>query len=209
MAETIHVMSRNEAIVAIGDGKLDAFHVVSINGNDQVPPPIFSRFGISFSATHFDDVPRDLDFGVTGYKAVTESHVGEILSLFSSPPNHHEDRNVIIHCSAGYSRSSGLALAIFAQNNMRNCWKDESKDCDRAQLALNSLRDLRLSIKKTLDMNLRKNPKVLPNVRIVWYADQILGYNYHLLNEYVCEYEISDVWQLLGEPEPESWNELS
>lgn len=205
MAETIHVMSRNEVIVAIGDGKLEPFHVISLNGTDQVPPVIFPRFQIPFSAQHFDDVPRDIELGLTGYKAVREAHVRDVLDLFSSPPGKYQDRSVIIHCAAGYSRSSGMALAIFAQDNKRNQYAMDSSSS--AQTALNSLRDLRLSIKKTLDMDLRKNSKVLPNARIVWYADQILNYDYHLLAEYVHEYEISDVWTLLGESEPDCWQE--
>lgn len=213
---TIHlrIMGRNEAIVAVGDGLLQPSAIVSIYGVGGRVPPVLAEYAharagllgerrshVPVLAMEFDDVPRDQQ----GYRAVTREQVQQAIA---APVRVAGD--VLIHCAQGISRSAGIALAIRADQVKRAAAANPNKavwHCDA---------DVRLGAREALEAvvadaiatardGFREGSSIVPNARIVWYADQIIGYNGHLLREYVEHFNVRDVWASLGEDAPASY----
>lgn len=73
----------------------------------------------------------------------------QIINILETARNLPSDARLLVHCEAGVSRSTAVALAIMVQ---------DSKDLDESARRLREIR-----------------PGASPNMLISWYADNILG----------------------------------
>ena len=91
----------------------------------------------------FDDISQPVD----NYILPTESHIKRALQF----ADELGDGSLLIHCHAGVSRSSGIALAIIASGRGKGHEKESVKELEKI------------------------NPNCTPNKLIVWFSDEILG----------------------------------
>lgn len=195
MSVRFHILGRKEARQAVdrvfGDPSrriLSPVAIVSISG-DEPPPSQLRDLGVPLLPLCFDDVPRD----VQGYSAPKREQI-EALIAWWDPLG--VDGDVIVHCAAGISRSSACALTLIAAAY------GAPRDHDRARLAV---LDLLASVHATESMGLRDDLGIRPNPRIVWLADQILGWDGHLLAAVEDVFAMRGLWVDLGEEPPKGW----
>src|SRR5487761_2400008 len=138
----IHVCSLaalSDTVKAVG-----ASHVLTVMANvDQVERPV-SVLPANHLKVQMDDITEQID----GFVAPSDSHIEQVLNFARG-----WDRSapLVVHCSAGISRSTASAFA--------------------AVCALNPHRD-EISIAQALR---RASPTATPNIRIVSLAARLLG----------------------------------
>lgn len=196
MTARLHILGRKEAREAVdrvfGDPTrrlLQPVAVVSISG-DEPPPRELVRLGVPLLGLQFDDVPRDAH----GYNAPKAEHVAALIAWWDV---HAPDGDVIVHCAAGISRSSACALALIAAGY--------GKDCRTRDAARSCVLDLLSAVHDTHQQGLREDAGIRPNPRIVWLADQILGWRGHLLAAVEDVFAMRGLWVDLGEEPPKGW----
>lgn len=199
-----HVLGRKEAREAVElhsviDGapqrrSIYPTAIVSISG-DEPPPRQLVTMGVPLLGMQFDDVPRDYE---GRYRAATREQIERLLTWSSE---HVKDGDVIVHCAAGISRSSACALAMIAS-------KVHRPPDDPAGMWANArfcVLDLLSSVHDSQQQGLREDTGIRPNPRIVWLADQILGWNGHLLAAVEDVFAMRTLWADLGESPPADW----
>lgn len=115
-------------------------YTISIIDNPQ-------RFNIEESNTRLVLDAMDIKYENLGYNAPSKDHVLQALDFVKK----NNPKKLAIHCKAGISRSTGIALAILY---------DQYRDCEKA---FNEL--------------LRIRPQAFPNELIVSHIDTIYGLN--------------------------------
>jgi predicted protein tyrosine phosphatase len=194
----LHVLSRKEARAAVyrvfGDPTrrlLQPSAIVSL-ANDEPPPHELVALGVPLLAMQFDDVPRDLP--LSGYRAATREQVEQLLVWWSA--HRPDDGDVIVHCAAGISRSSACALAMIAASFGGYKARGQARLC---------ILDLLAAVYDSHQQGLRDDATIRPNPRIVWLADQILGWDGHLLAAVEDVFAMRGLWVDLGEEPPKGW----
>jgi len=187
----IWVMGRGEAIVAVGDRGLVPSGVVSIfgtpspSGRADYAPPLFASMGIEMHPLQFDDVSRSHD----GY---VEAEKYQIAGALGWSAKITDEGSILVHCAAGISRSAALALAIRAQ-------AQPGRTVEDAKRAVRCMID---DVDLTYQNGFRDDRSIRPNLRVVWLADQILGYECKLFDEVVKEWGVRHPWLDLGISDP-------
>ena len=201
MTARLHILGRKEAREAVdrvfgdpGRRILSPVAVVSISG-DEPPPRQLVALGVPLLGLQFDDVPRDLPDH--RYRAASREQIEHLLAWWSSVQP--IDGDVIVHCAAGISRSSACALALLAASR-----RNPPDDLD-ATVARLCVLDLLASVHATEQAGLRDDLGIRPNPRIVWLADQILGWRGHLLAAVEDVFAMRGLWVDLGEEPPAGW----
>lgn len=196
MSVRFHILGRAEARRAVslafaGPERriLSPSAVVSISGSEPVPREL-RDLGVPVLGLQMDDVPRD----VQGYSAPTRAHVEALIAWWDPLA---VEGDVIVHCAAGISRSSACALALIASG-----YGADHRERDAARLCV---LDLLANVHATESMGLRDDLGIRPNPRIVWLADQILGWDGHLLAAVEDVFAMRGLWVDLGEEPPAGW----
>jgi predicted protein tyrosine phosphatase len=129
--------------------------VISIRGHRQTAPPWSADRANTLDLT-FDDVPRDT---ASGYRAPRREDVERALEFARLT----SQLQLVVHCMAGISRSSGIALAVLADYVGPD---HESNACQHVIDAHNG----------AVDNHFRPaGLGVHPNAAVVQHADDILG----------------------------------
>lgn len=153
----IDIVARNAAEHLFCHGKGTYDHVVSISNADAKPPRGFPSYPARSIALFFDDYVQTLDAAPKfGIEPPAPKHV-EAIIRFARDINPGD--TVLCHCNAGISRSSAAAVIIMA-----------SKLPPSAQSAQRVIRKV-LQIRQIC----------FPNVHMIRYADQMLGYGGNLV----------------------------
>lgn len=202
MTVRLHVLGRKEARMAVdriwGDPSrriLTPSAVVSIGCLEPVPGEL-QALNVPLADLQFDDVCRDLH----GYSAPKREQIEHLLTWWSA--NRPEDGDVIVHCAAGISRSSACALALLASRI--GPWSAD--DCfARPSAARLLVLDLLAAVHDSHQQGFREDTSIRPNPRIVWLADQILGWDGHLLAAVEDVFAMRGLWVDLGEEPPVGW----
>ena len=140
--ETLHICSleaARELDVSVYDG------VITIEDTTIEEPFRVEDNGPQQLVLRFDDISVPMD----GYVEPDESHIHAALA-FAYKIAKDTGGSILIHCHAGISRSSAIALAIIAQRLGRGKEKE----------AVNQLEMI--------------NPNCRPNKSLVWMTDEIL-----------------------------------
>lgn len=199
MTVRFHILSRKEAREAVGDRAIRPVAIVSLGGAPHDAPSELLGCGAPLLALQMDDAPRDLP--KIGYVAPTREQVEQLLTWWSATAP--ADGDVVLHCAEGISRSTACALALFAQDvPQMGGISRPGRMRDAARLAV---LDLIAHCYASRRRGLRGYQEINPNVRIVWLADQILGWDGHLLAAVEDVFAMRGLWVDLGEEPPKGW----
>ena len=105
----VRVMSEMKAIAHSYLQEIPTCVIVSITGAKDHTPYFYSRQGTKVKAVygmHFEDIDREIE----GYKACQKSDFDGLKDFIDMWKDEVEE--IIVHCHAGISRSSGCAAAI-------------------------------------------------------------------------------------------------
>jgi predicted protein tyrosine phosphatase len=122
-----------------------AARVVSILSPKAPVPPELVRLGDNLLVLRFDDV---ID-GTADYQLVTQDDIARLLAF---DRDHKYDEALVIHCTAGISRSTAAMAILLAQR----------RPGDEAEI-FSEVRELR--------------PKAWQNSRMIAFGDMLLGLN--------------------------------
>lgn len=129
-----------------GFARSDVSHVVSILDPTTPDPAVFQTYGPIVHITYrFDDVIRE----IPGFMAPVSQDVERILA-FGENLAHQSVRHLLIHCHAGVSRSTAMAVILMVQNHP-----------GQEEAAFAMIRRIR--------------PRSWPNSRMIDFADSLLG----------------------------------
>jgi predicted protein tyrosine phosphatase len=178
----LYIMSRAEAADAVTHRKLSPTEIISIGDADcDDMPSVFLPYaegkGIPLTRFQFDDVARSF----TVYVPPSYEDVAAVVE------RERLEGDVLIHCAAGISRSTGMGLAIRASQQPGRTSAD-------ARRALWQIHD---DVQDTKSAGFRKHGALNPNPRIVWHTDSILKYDGALMGAFGAEY--GDAWADIGE----------
>jgi predicted protein tyrosine phosphatase len=200
-----HILGRKEARQAVdrvfGDPSrriLSPSAVVSISSEEPAPSQL-RDLRVPILTLQMPDVTRDMP--THGYFAPTREHVEALLAFATE---YVREGDVIVHCAAGISRSSACTLALLAQYGVpkHDGLSRGNRMRDAARLCV---LDLLASVHDTHAAGLRDDVGIRPNPRIVWHADQILGWRGHLLAAVEDVFAMRGLWVDLGEEPPAGW----
>jgi predicted protein tyrosine phosphatase len=168
----LRVTSREEAVDAVRHRKLRPSAIFSIGGFGfgvfDMPSTLAiygEDKGVPVTRLEFDDVPCPTLAG-----SVPPSYEDVARALEPERRGEHP-RVILIHCAAGISRSTGIALSLHASEQPGRTLAD-------ARRAYSQLHN---DILDTKAAGLRGHTAYHPNPRIIWHADAILGYDGALL----------------------------
>lgn len=125
------------------------------------PEDVVYRMGDNHLILHFHDIEEE----DKGFITPTREHIDKILS-FTSGITDADD--VLVHCMAGISRSTAVAIGVCCQHGMTPA-------------------EALAHVRATREPSLKKGYMVLPNRLIISYFDDALGLNGDL-NKVVAEY---------------------
>ena len=150
LVDDIHICSleaAREIDVSIYDG------VITIEDTTIAEPFRVDDDGPSQLVLRFDDISVPMD----GYVEPNEQHIEAALK-FAFRIAKDTGGSILIHCHAGISRSSAIALAIIAQRLGPGKEKEAVKLLEKI------------------------NPNCRPNKSLVWMTDEVLGRGMELYN---------------------------
>lgn len=148
-------------IVECGRPKIDGLISLGSRKEDLIP------FGIMLQ---FSDICKDWQ----DHLAPTEDQVLEAVAYAHKLENEKHLGTLLIHCAAGQSRSTGIALAYH---------------CSKGLTPAQAFTALRQDIEGTWVARLRNSPSdYYPNGRIVMHADKLYGYEGKLIDEYCARF---------------------
>ena len=131
--------------------------IVSILGEGIPTPEPLAQFPGPSLRLSFDDIESDKSrFGYSG------ATLKDVERLIEFGPLLKDKNRVLIHCSAGESRSSACMLAL-----LRSYGLSAKEACDVLDESVTSC------IMK--GWRPHENPGVAPNRRVLWLSDQLLG----------------------------------
>lgn len=143
----------------LGDAPIGtASRVVSIISPRAAVPPELLHLRDNLLVLRFDDV---ID-GTDNYQLVTEDDIARLLAF---DRNHSHDEMLLVHCTAGISRSSAAMVILLAQRRPGD---------EEAIFA--EIREIR--------------PKAWPNSRMIEFGDKLLGLNGKLIEALRKHYRI-------------------
>lgn len=154
----IDIVSWDLASQLLGMPSSHYLHVISINDPHVEPPESFHRHSARKLALAFEDIRGPLEEKEAWEKAPTLEDVRTVLEFASSIKSRDP---VLVHCWAGISRSSSVALAILA-----------SRCAPSSQGAEAAFRHL---------FEAKGKDGISPNAHITRYADELLGFQGALL----------------------------
>jgi predicted protein tyrosine phosphatase len=159
MPKNIFITSyrRAGAILDAGKPKIDG--IISIGSNTTA---VFPTAGCILV---FADVPKDWQ----GLKAPTETQMLRGVEYARTVKG-----NLLVHCAAGQSRSTGICLAYYCSTGMK------------AEAAVAALDE---AVSNSYHRGLRKaKDDHHPNMRLVMFADKVYGYEGKLIDAYCKRY---------------------